>query len=180
MMHALKQRAKEELAAPAPNLSETTFSQKMALAVIHAISQPQNAYNRDRVQSDITTATELLDETVPMALLLKSLAMIEIGGPAHRYALRAFEADPTIALLAASAIGETGLTSEFLDEHFEDRGQRSVANWLLSDRRNQLIYAARTAVDAGFIRFEKGNAVLVTPEHMPSSYDFKYPTKEAA
>jgi hypothetical protein len=141
--------------------------------------KPRNGYNQAR---DITTPLELLDENVPIALLIKSIAMIELGGPASTFALKAFEADPILALLAANAIGHTGLTCEFLESHYPDREQYAVALWLLVDGSHLLVLGARTAVDAGFIRFDNGNAILVTPERMPSSYDycFRKPDIEAA
>jgi hypothetical protein len=174
MMHALKNQATTGIRQDFPEASATIFSAKIAHLVFEAIQRPRKFDSLNLRHLDLTAPMELLDERVPLALLVKSLALLEIGGPAWRYALRAFEGDPLLSLIAASSLGETGLDYQALKDHFGDNDQYRVANWLIHESGNLLVFAAKAAVEAGFIRFVDGKAILVTPERMPSEYNYKF------
>jgi hypothetical protein len=177
MMHALKQHG-EGLAQEPDNIGSTvTFSYKIAMRVIEAIETPFKFKISNFDHMDLTVPMQMLDERVPMALFLKALGTIELGcpGEARQIALKAYESQPALALVAASSIGDTGIDVEKLTEFFGEGGIRSVAGFLISPRHNlgyRLVYLAQTAVQAGFIKFSDEKALLVSPAKMPSSYNY--------
>jgi hypothetical protein len=106
---------------------------------------------------------------------LKALGAIELGshGEARQLALRAFENQPALALVAISSICEPDIDLDKLLDFFGEGDERTVAySLVMKGLGHRLVFLAQTAVQAGFIKFSDEKAFLMIPDRMPSSYNY--------